>query len=222
MQRLLAKKPDLTLKDLRAATGLSCTLPDIRRARRIWRRQQAGLDPSRPVFLDESGAKTNLPRRCGRARRGERVHASAPCGHWQTTTMISSIRLEGSTTCMAIQGATDTEGFRAYVRKLLCPTLRPGDLVAMDDLSPHKHDPSLRLIEQAGAAMEEMAARTGRRGFPERRSRRKWRPSGLRLHWRSRQVRRLRRSEGGHPFPQKPHRRDRWSRWPGWPSRTSR
>ena len=87
----------------------------------------------------------------GRAPRGERVLSSAPCGHWKTTTMISSIRLDGSTACMTIEGATDTEVFRAYVREILCPTLRPGDLVIMDNLSPHKSDPTLELIEAAGA-----------------------------------------------------------------------
>jgi transposase len=79
------------------------------------------------------------------------VLASAPCGHWKTTTMISSIRLDGSTACMTIEGATDTEVFRAYVREVLCPTLRPGDLVVMDNLAPHKSDPTLELIEAAGA-----------------------------------------------------------------------
>jgi len=87
----------------------------------------------------------------GRAPRGERVHASAPCGRWQTTTMISSIRLDGSTAAMTIPGATDTEVFRAYVSEVLCPTLRPGDLVVMDNLAPHKSDPTLELIEAAGA-----------------------------------------------------------------------
>lgn len=87
----------------------------------------------------------------GRAPRGERVHASAPCGRWQTTTMISSIRLDGSTAAMTIPGATDTEVFRAYVREVLCPTLHPGDLVVMDNLAPHKSDPTLQLIEAAGA-----------------------------------------------------------------------
>ena len=89
----------------------------------------------------------------GRARRGQRVHARAPAGHWQTTTLISSIRLDGSTACMAIVGATDTEVFRAYVREVLCPTRRPGDLVVMDNLSPHKNDLTLGLIEQAGAGV---------------------------------------------------------------------
>ena len=65
--------------------------------------------------------------------------------------MICSIRLDGSTACMTIEGATDTEVFRAYVRRLLCPTLRPGDVVIMDNLSPHKSEPTLSLIAQAGA-----------------------------------------------------------------------
>ena len=103
------------------------------------------------IFLDESGAKTNLTRLCGRALKGQRVHASAPHGHWQTTTMISSIRLDGTTACMALEGTTDTESFRAYVGQVLVPTLRPGDIVVMDNLSPHKSDPTLALIINAGA-----------------------------------------------------------------------
>jgi len=65
--------------------------------------------------------------------------------------MISSIRLDGSTACMTIEGATDTEVFRVYVSRVLCPTLRPGDVVVMDNLSPHKSEPILSLIAQAGA-----------------------------------------------------------------------
>lgn len=67
--------------------------------------------------------------------------------------MIASIRLDGSTAAMAIEGATDTEVFRAYVRSVLCPTLRAGDIVIMDNLSPHKNDLTLALIEQAGASV---------------------------------------------------------------------
>jgi len=103
------------------------------------------------IFLDESGAKTNMTRLWGRAPRGERVHASCPVGHWGTITMISSIRLDGSTACMALEGATDTEVFRAYVAEVLVPTLRPGDLVIMDNLTPHKSEATLGLIAQAGA-----------------------------------------------------------------------
>ena len=103
------------------------------------------------IFLDESGAKTNLTRLCGRAPKGQRVHAKTPHGHWNTTTMIGSIRLDGSIACMTIEGAADTEAFEAYVRCVLCPTLRPGDVVIMDNLSPHKSEPTLSRITQLGA-----------------------------------------------------------------------
>ena len=65
--------------------------------------------------------------------------------------MISSIRLDGSTACLTIEGTTDVEVFRAYVKSVLCPELRAGDLVIMDNLSPHKNELTLSLIEQAGA-----------------------------------------------------------------------
>ena len=99
-----------------------------------------------------------MTRRCVRAQRGERVHASAPAGHWQTTTMLASLRLDGTTACMTMEGATDTEVFQSYVRAVLCPTLRPGDLVIMDNLSPHKNEATLQLIEQTGAAVRFLPA----------------------------------------------------------------
>ena len=65
--------------------------------------------------------------------------------------MIGALRLDGSTACLAIEGATDAEVFRAYVREILVPTLRPADVVIMDNLSPHKDESTLALIRQAGA-----------------------------------------------------------------------
>ena len=103
------------------------------------------------IFLDESSAKTNMTRLRGRAQRGQRVHGAAPHGHWNSTTVIGAMRVDGSTACMAIEGATDTEVFAVYVREVLCPILRPGDLVVMDNLSPHKSEPTLALIRQTGA-----------------------------------------------------------------------
>lgn len=103
------------------------------------------------IFLDESGAKTNLTRLWGRALKGQRVHAHTPHGRWQTTTMMSSIRLDGTTACMTLEGTTDTESFRAYIEAVLVPTLRAGDLVVMDNLSPHKNDATLARIIEAGA-----------------------------------------------------------------------
>lgn len=121
------------------------------RARKAWRRRQSGFDPARLIFLDESGAKTNLTRLRGRAQRGQRVNGSAPAGHWQTITLMGALRLDGSTACMALEGTTDTDSFRAYVRSILVPALRPGDIVVMDNLSPHKSDQTLALIVHAGA-----------------------------------------------------------------------
>jgi transposase len=65
--------------------------------------------------------------------------------------MISSIRRDGSTAAMTVEGATTSEVFRAYVEHILAPTLRPGDIVVLDNLSPHKDKAALALIEQAGA-----------------------------------------------------------------------
>lgn len=66
--------------------------------------------------------------------------------------MISSVRLDGTTACMTIEGATDTAVFQAYVRAVLAPSLRAGDIVIMDNLSPHKNDQTLALITAAGAS----------------------------------------------------------------------
>ena len=87
----------------------------------------------------------------GRAPRGQRLVASAPHGHWRTTTMISLIRHDGTSACMAIEGATDTAVFQTCVREILVPTLRPGDIVVMDNLGAHKSEATLALIAGAGA-----------------------------------------------------------------------
>jgi transposase len=94
----------------------------------------------------------------GRARRGVRLHARCPHGHWRTTTMLSALRVDGSTAAMTIEGATDTEIFQAYVRHVLCPWLRPGDVVIMDNLTPHKNEQTLALIRQAGAGVRFLPA----------------------------------------------------------------
>ena len=105
----------------------------------------------RLVFIDEAAAKTNMTRLRGRAPRGQRLVASCPHGHWETTTMISSVRLDGTSACMTIDGATNTEVFQAYVREILVPTLRPGDIVVLDNLGAHKNEATLALITAAGA-----------------------------------------------------------------------
>jgi len=110
------------------------------------------------VFLDEAGAKTNMTRLRGRSPQGQRVHDETPGGHWSTTTMISSIRRDGSTAAMTVEGATTSEVFRAYVEHILVPTLRPGDIVVLDNLSSHKDKQAIQLIEQAGAEVRPLPA----------------------------------------------------------------
>ena len=87
----------------------------------------------------------------GRCPKGQRLRFACPHGHWRTTTVIGAVRLDGTTAAMAIEGATDTEVFRAYVQEVLVPTLRVGDLVIMDNLAPHKNEQTIALIRQVGA-----------------------------------------------------------------------
>jgi transposase len=94
----------------------------------------------------------------GRSPKGERLVCHAPHGHWQTTTMISAVRLDGTTACMTIEGATNTEVFQEYVRAVLVPVLRPGDIVIMDNLGAHKNEVTLGLITQAGAEVRFLPA----------------------------------------------------------------
>ena len=90
----------------------------------------------------------------GRAPRGERVRDAAPHGHWGVRTLIGSVRGDGQTTCMTIDAPTDRNVFLAYVKKVLVPTLRPGDIVVMDNLAAHKTPAVVEAIRSAGAFEE--------------------------------------------------------------------
>lgn len=107
----------------------------------------------RLVFIDESGAKTNMTRLFGRIEGGARLHAHAPGGHWNTTTMIAALRLTGPVAPMLIKGATDIEVFNAYIQQVLVPCLLPGDMVVMDNLAAHKTPAVRQAIQDAGAQL---------------------------------------------------------------------
>jgi transposase len=126
---------------------------DVKLKRCLWQKAQGSMNLEKLVFIDESGAKTNMTRLYGRAKAGQRVIDNAPESHWCTTTMISSVRLDGSTACMVVDGATDKEVFQAYVQHILLPTLKAGDIVVMDNLSSHKNNQVKTMIESAGAQL---------------------------------------------------------------------
>jgi transposase len=105
------------------------------------------------LFLDESGITTTMTRLYGRAPAGRRVHEATPQSHWKVVTLIGALRLSGMVAPMTVEAATDGEVFLAYVEHFLCPALRPGNVVVMDNLSAHKVDGVRALIETAGAQL---------------------------------------------------------------------
>lgn len=111
----------------------------------------SGIDPERLVFLDESGVTTEMTRRYGRALGGARVAEGTPAGHWKTLTVVGAVSRAGWVATMTIEAATDGDVFRAYLEHVLCPQLKAGQIVVMDNLSAHKVDGVRELIEACGA-----------------------------------------------------------------------
>jgi transposase len=111
------------------------------------------LNPERLVFIDETGAATDMARRYGRCPRGQRLVASVPWGHWKTTTFVAALRVEGITAPCVFDGPMDGPCFRSYIEQFVVPILRPGDIVVMDNLSSHKVVGIREAIEAAGAEL---------------------------------------------------------------------
>jgi transposase len=107
-------------------------------------------DYRRLVFLDETGAKTNMTRAYGRARKGERLKDYVPNGHWNTTTLVAALTWEAAIAPMILDGPMDTVAFESYICQVLIPELPEGAIVVMDNLSAHKAPSIERLIEDAG------------------------------------------------------------------------
>jgi transposase len=126
---------------------------DVVEARAAWVQQQANLDPDHLVFIDETGASTNMARLRGRAPRGERLVGKIPHGHWKTTTFVAGLRLGALTAPGVIDGPMDGVTFNAYVDQILVPTLKPGDIVVMDNLPAHKGESVRQAIEATGATL---------------------------------------------------------------------
>ena len=111
------------------------------------------MDPAAFVFLDETGASTNMIRRYGWSPRGERLVDAVPHGHWQTTTFLAGLRSTGIIAPLVLDGPMTGEAFLAYIRQFLAPVLSPGDVVVMDNLAAHKVAGVREAITAVGASV---------------------------------------------------------------------
>jgi transposase len=126
---------------------------DVAEARQRWTEDQPSLDPARLVFIDETGTSTNMTRLRGRARRGARLVGRVPHGHWKITTFVAGLRCDAVTAPFVIDRPMNGPIFRTYLERCLIPTLTPGDIVIMDNLSSHKVAGVREAIEAAGARL---------------------------------------------------------------------
>jgi transposase len=106
------------------------------------------------IFIDEAGVNIAMARPYARSLQGTRAHATKPCNKGKNITMLGALSLEGLTASMTIEGSTETDIFLTYVQEILCPCLRPGQVVILDNLKPHKADEVRKAIEAVGAKIE--------------------------------------------------------------------
>jgi transposase len=125
----------------------------VARRRIRWRKHQSRLDPRRLVFIDETWAKTNMTRTHGRCRRGQRLVAKVPHGHWRTLTFLAALRADRIDAPCVLDGPINGPGFKAYVEQFLVPTLKPGDIVIMDNLGSHKGPAIRQALRVVGAKL---------------------------------------------------------------------
>lgn len=121
--------------------------------RQEWFAGQLDFDPAKLVFIDETGASTNLARKGGRCRRGRRLRVPVPHGHYKTVTLVAGLRLRGLTAPKVYDRPVNAALFEEWVEKCLVPTLAEGDIVVMDNLPAHKGLRVEQLIKAAGAEL---------------------------------------------------------------------
>jgi transposase len=130
--------------------GFKKTVLHIARKRARWKAYQRQIDPKRLVFIDETWAKTNMAPLRGWGLRGKRLKAKAPYGHWKTMTFLAALRHDRIDAPWVVDGPINGELFHLYVEKVLIPTLKPDDIVILDNLGSHK---SKAAIRAAGARL---------------------------------------------------------------------
>jgi transposase len=110
------------------------------------------MDREKLVFIDETSTNTAMTRRYARAPRGERAVGSAP-RNYDSSSLVCALSLEGIGEAMVVEGAIDGAAFEVYLNKLLCPSLKPGQVVVLDNLSVHKGKKVGKLIEAVGCSV---------------------------------------------------------------------
>lgn len=118
-----------------------------------WKRYQGRIAIERLVFIDETWVKTNMVRTHGWGRRGQRVRGDAPLDHWKTLTFIAALRSDRIDAPYVLDGPINGPTFTAWVEQCLVPTLKPGDVVIMDNLGSHKGKAVRQAIRAAGARL---------------------------------------------------------------------
>lgn len=113
----------------------------------------AVVEPERLIFVDECGTHTSLSPVYGYAPKGERLYLSVPRGRGKNTTVLSSMSSSGIGPSLAVEGATTARVFETYVEKVLVPSLKPGQIVVMDNLGAHRPKRIRELIEQQGCEL---------------------------------------------------------------------
>ena len=127
--------------------------PDVARRRAQWIKYQDRVELERLVFIDETWTRTDMAALRGWAPRGRRLTAKVPHGRWKTMTFLAALRHDRIDAPWFLEGPINGESFRLYVEKVLLPTLRPGDIVIMDNLGSHKGKAVRQLMRSAGAKL---------------------------------------------------------------------
>ncbi len=127
--------------------------PDVARRRGQWVKYQGRIDPERLVFIDETWTKTNMAPLRGWAPRGQRLAAKVPHRRWKTMTFVAALRHDRIDAPWLLEGPIDGESFKTYVEEVLVPTLKPGDIVIMDNLGSHKGKAIRKAIRSARAKL---------------------------------------------------------------------
>jgi transposase len=145
----------------------------------------AAVDPARLIFLDETSTPTTLTPLRARAARGQRAHGRIPRGQREAISWLATLTVQGLGESLLVRGAVDRLVFETFVERVLVPTLRPGHIVVLDNLSVHKsatararieavgcqlvflptYSPDLNPIEQAFAKTKQALRRVGARSF---------------------------------------------------------